>query len=195
MNFLDVIRQRKMVRAYEDRPIDADAIDRLLDAVRRGPSAGHTQGSEFLVLANATDRARFWALEGLWAAETAQTAPLIVVPFATKDAYLDRYAEPDKGWTDRDEGHWPVPYWFIDCGMATENLLLAVVNEGLGALFFGIDRAVWPALRAAFAVPDRFDPIGAVTIGSPAPRDPNPTSARSRRRRSTGEVVHRGSWS
>ena len=30
-------------------------------------------------------------------------APLLVVPFSNKQAYLDRYAEPDKGWADRDE--------------------------------------------------------------------------------------------
>src|SRR3712207_6969015 len=36
-------------------------------------------------------------------------APLLVVVLSSKDAYLDRYAEPDKGWTDRDETRWAVP--------------------------------------------------------------------------------------
>jgi hypothetical protein len=36
-----------------------------------------------------------------------QTAPLVIVPLSSKRIYLDRYAEPDKGWTDRDEGRWP----------------------------------------------------------------------------------------
>ena len=54
------------------------------------------------------------------------------------DAYLDRYAEPDKGWTDRDEARWPVPYWHIDTGMASLLMLLGAVDEGLGACFFGI---------------------------------------------------------
>jgi hypothetical protein len=30
-------------------------------------------------------------------------APLVIVPLACKDVYLDRYARPDKGFTDRDE--------------------------------------------------------------------------------------------
>ena len=186
MDFRDVIRRRRMIRAYSDRPIAPEVVDRLLDVARRSPSAGFTQGNEFLVLTDEEDRRRFWAINGLWAAPTAQAAPLVVVPFATKDAYLDRYAEPDKGWADRDETHWPMPYWYIDCGMATENLLLAAVDEGLGTLFFGIQRDAWPALRQAFKVPERFDPIGAVTVGYPAASDTNPTSARTRRKRSTG---------
>ena len=52
------------------------------------------------------------------AANPMMTAPVLVVPFSHKDAYLDRYAEPDKGWTDRDEARWPVPYWWVDAGMA-----------------------------------------------------------------------------
>jgi hypothetical protein len=35
--------------------------------------------------------------------------------------YLDRYARPDKGRTDRDESRWPVPYWYIDTGFAAGN--------------------------------------------------------------------------
>ena len=57
---------------------------------------------------------------------------------SNKSAYLDRYAEPDKGWTDRDECRWPVPYWDVDAGMAALLMLLTAVDEGLGACFFGI---------------------------------------------------------
>ncbi len=51
-------------------------------------------------------------------------APVIVVPLSSEDAYLDRYAEPDKGWTDRDPERWPVPYWHIDTGFASLLMLL-----------------------------------------------------------------------
>jgi hypothetical protein len=67
-------------------------------------------------------------------------APLLVVPLACKAAYLDRYAEPDKGWTDREEGRWPVPYWYIDTGFAALLMLLTAVDEELGGLFFGLPR-------------------------------------------------------
>ena len=69
-----------------------------------------------------------------------RTAPVVIVPLSSKAAYLDRYAEPDKGWTDREERRWPVPYWHIDTGMATLLILQTAVDEGLGACFFGIPR-------------------------------------------------------
>jgi hypothetical protein len=67
-----------------------------------------------------------------------QNAPLVVVPLAHKNAYLERYAEADKGWDDRDEARWPAAYWFIDTGMATLLMLLKAVDLGLDACFFGI---------------------------------------------------------
>src|SRR5699024_5131699 len=105
---------------------------------------------------------------------------------------LDRYAEPDKGWTDRDETRWPVPYWDIDTGMAALLILLTAVDEGLGGCFFGIPPERLQAFRDAFAVPGSHHPIGAITLGHPAP-DHVPSSRR-RGRKPLSEVVHRGRW-
>ena len=80
-------------------------------------------------------------------------APLLIVPLSNKSAYLDRYAEPDKGWTDRDESRWPVPYWDVDAGMAALLMLLTAVDEGLGACFFGVPPDRLAAFREAFGVP------------------------------------------
>ena len=68
------------------------------------------------------------------------SAPLVIVPLACKDVYLDRYARPEKGWTDRDESRWPVPYWYIDTGFTALLILLAVVDEGLGPCFSASSR-------------------------------------------------------
>jgi nitroreductase len=119
-------------------------------------------------------------------------APLIVVPHADRSAYLDRYAEPDKGWTDRDEARWPVPYWYVDTGFAALLMLLTAVDEGLGACFFGIPPERTGSFRAAFGVPGEVVPIGALAIGYPAP-DHRSSSLR-RGRRSVEQVVHRGRW-
>ena len=67
-----------------------------------------------------------------------QRAPLLIVALSHRQAYLDRYAEADKGWTDKDEARWPVPYWHIDTGFAALLMLLTVVDEELGACFFGV---------------------------------------------------------
>ncbi|HEX2850471.1 MAG TPA: nitroreductase family protein [Acidimicrobiales bacterium] len=198
MEFQDVVRRRRMVRSFEDRPLDPGVVDRILANAQRAPSAGFSQGWAFLVLEGREETERFWAAtfdggdrasfrwQGLF------DAPLIVVPLSHKQVYLDRYAAPDKGWTDRSEAHWPVPYWDIDTGFAALLMLLTAVDAGLGALFFGIFPERMASFRAAFGVPDELTPIGALVIGHPAPDEPSPSLQRGRR--SADDVVHRGRW-
>jgi nitroreductase len=202
MEFQDVVRTRRMVRSYADRPVAPAVVDRLLANAVRAPSAGFSQGWAFLVLDRPADVGRFWAstsppddgppdrwLTGM------RTAPVVIVPMSHKAAYLDRYAEPDKGWTDRDEGRWPVPYWHIDTGMAALLVLQTAVDEGLGACFFGIPGERHAAFRAEFGVPGGYVPIGAVTVGHRTDHLGAQGSPSRRRRRPIDEVVHRGRWS
>lgn len=203
MDLQDVIRRRRMVRAYQaDRPVPPEVRDRLLENALHAPSAGFSQGWAFLVLEDAADRERFWAatvdpaepedeppdswLEGM------QRAPLLIVALSSRDAYLDRYAEPDKGWTDRDEAHWPVPYWHIDTGFAALLMLLTAVDAGLGACFFGVPVEQTTAFREAFGVPVDYTPVGVISVGYRAPDRPSPSLRRGRR--SAAEVVHFGHW-
>ncbi|MEU8259249.1 nitroreductase family protein [Micromonospora sp. NPDC048999] len=200
MEFAEVVRRRRMVRNYDpDRPVPPEVVDRLLEHAIRAPSAGFAQGWGFLVLEEPADRERFWAAatpgEGgrdRWLAGMRQ-APLIVVPHANRSAYLDRYAEPDKGWADRSEDRWPVPYWYVDTGFAALLMLLTAVDEGLGACFFGIPPQRIGAYREAFNVPEEYHPIGAVTVGYRVPDHRSPSLRRGRR--PIDEVVRRGSWS
>ncbi|SFD84138.1 nitroreductase family protein [Blastococcus tunisiensis] len=199
MEFADVVRRRRMVRDYDPgRPVPALVRERLLEHAIRAPSAGFSQGWAFLVLESADERDRFWAAttgggapDG-WLTRMSR-APLLIVPLANKGAYLDRYAEPDKGWTDRDESRWPVPYWDVDTGMASLLMLLTAVDEGLGACFFGIPADRVGAFRAAFGVPEAYRPVGCVSVGYPGDGDRRSPSLR-RGRRPVEEVVHRGSW-
>jgi nitroreductase len=196
MEFGEVLRRRKMVRTFQDRPIDSDIVGRILEAGRRGPSAGFTQGVAFLVLEGSRETAGFWRVvsrDGSWPQQGLRRAPLLLVPLASKQAYLDRYAEPDKGWSDRDEARWPVPFWIVDASFAAMLVLLAAVDEGLGALFFGLDPEDPAALHAAYGIPGDYQAIGAIAIGHPAP-DPVPSSARTRPRKPADQVLHRGRW-
>ncbi|MDT4981244.1 MAG: hypothetical protein QOG07_3123 [Pseudonocardiales bacterium] len=168
----------------------------MLSLAARAPSAGHTQGWRFLVLDDITSCAAFWDATtddevDSWL-ERMRTAPVLIVVFSDKDAYLDRYAEEDKGWSDRAESRWPVPYWDIDAGMAAMILLLAAVDAGLGACFFGVPTEKWDALRAAFAVPPGLRPVGVVSMGHPAPDARSPSLRRGRR--PLGEIVSYGSF-
>jgi nitroreductase len=203
MEFRDVVRRRRMVRRYDDRPVDPAVVDRMLDHAVHAPSAGFSQGWAFLRLDSPDAVHRFWqaampeddAGEGMsdWLAGM-RTAPVVIVPMSNKEAYLDRYAQQDKGWTDRDEARWPVPYWHIDTGMAALLILQTAVDEGLGACFFGIPPHRVDAFREAFRVPHDHIPIGAITVGHRAQDPGSAGSAARRRRRTPAEVVHRGRW-
>ena len=180
MEFQDAVQRRHMVRTFSSEPVSPAALDRILANALRGPSAGFSQGQSFLVLTG-DDLPKFWAVAAGAVDPSAQTAPLVIVPMSCKRVYLDRYAQPDKGWTDRDESRWPVPFWHIDTGMAALLILLTAVDEGLGAVYFGIMPPAVPKFRAAFGVPDDNEPIGAIAIGHDA--EPAARDLRARRRR------------
>jgi nitroreductase len=199
MEFADVVRRRKMVRTFRDAPVDPAVVDRILDRARRAPSAGFSQGVEFLVLDQPEQVDAFWSAvrtpdETEWPRDGVRRPPVLIIPAAGKHVYLDRYAENDKGWDDRDEAHWPVPYWTVDTAFAAMVILLAAVDEGLGALFFGLEGDGYERMRGAFGMPDAWAPIGVIALGHAAERDPVKSSASSRARRPLTEVVHRGAW-
>ncbi|MDP3894397.1 nitroreductase family protein [Nocardioides sp.] len=203
MEFRDVVRRRRMVRSYAPVPVDPAVVDRLLEHAVRAPSAGFSQGWAFLRLDTPRDVDRFWsattppeAASGTPSAwlRGMRTAPVVIVPLSNRSAYLERYAESDKGWTDRDEARWPVPYWHVDTGMAALLILQTAVDEGLGACFFGIPGSQVEELRAEFGVPVDYTPIGAITVGHRLPDPGSPGSPARRTRRPIEEVVHRGDW-
>ena len=178
--------------------MDRSVIDRILSHGHRAPSAGYTQGYAFLVLEGREETKRFWHVvssEGdrEWPHEGLRVAPVIVVVFESKKAYLDRYAEPDKGWMDRDESRWGAPYWHVDAAFAAMLMLLSAVDEGLGALFFGLYPPTTPSFKKAFGVPEEWEPIGAIALGHAAP-DPVESSADTRPKKPFGDIVHRGRW-
>jgi nitroreductase len=191
MDFQEVVRRRRMVRTFTGAPIPKESLERILGNAVRGPSAGFSQGQSFLLLTESADRERFWAVAGAAVSESAQTAPAVIVPMSCKRVYLDRYAQPDKGWTDRDEARWPVPFWHIDTGMAALLILQTVVDEGLGAIYFGIVPEAVQPFRDAFGVPDDQEPIGAIAIGYDA--ETTKRDLRSKRR-SVQDVLHYGRW-
>lgn len=198
MELAEAIRTRRMTRNYTDESVEPGVVDAMLKAAVRAPSAGFSQGWDFLVLDEPTQISRYWAattdphvdpdrwLQGM------RRAPVLIVAFSHKDAYLARYAEPDKGWTDRDEQRWPVPYWHTDTAMAVMLMLLTAHAAGLGSCFFGVPARATQALREAFGVPADRTPIGVVSVGHGAEQLIRGSAIRARR--SESEVVHRGAW-
>ncbi len=202
MEFQDVVRRRKMVRDYATDPVDPGIVERALHNAVRAPNAGFSQGWGFLVLDEPADVGRFWEVttdaDDLAAPDEWLTgmmhAPVLVLPCSSKAAYLKRYAQEDKGWTDEDETRWAVPFWHIDTGMAALLILQTVTDAGLGACYFGVPPDRVEAVRQTFAIPATFDPIGAITIGHRTTTDGLPGSPSVRPRRPQEDVVHRGRW-
>ncbi len=199
MELEEVIRRRRMIRNFDSTPVPSDALDHLIDLARRSPSAGFSQGVDFVVLRGPDETSRFWGVPSLrayWEREFPGVvrAPVIVLPIADAGAYLRRYSEPDKAPAGLQEAAaWPVPYWLTDTAMATMTLLLAAVDAGLAALFFGLFRGTDAEVLERLGVPAGHELIGAIAIGHAADGE-RTGSAVTHQRRPLGEVIHRGGW-
>lgn len=189
-----------MIRAYTEQPIPADDLDGVLDLARRAPAAGNTSAIDFLVLDTPDNVDAYW--NTTLTPEKQQTfrwqgllrAPALVVVTTRPDAYVERYAEPDKARAKLGAAttHWAQPFWWIDAGMVVENLLLLATDQGWGASLFGVfDHE--PALMDTFNVPTNRRIVCTVALGWPADNDEPGRSAR-RTRAPIGDIVHRGSW-
>jgi nitroreductase len=202
MEFQDVVDRRRMVRNYADRPVDPAVVERALRNATHAPSAGFSQGWAFLLLDEPGDVRRWWEattdpadleapddwLSGM------MRAPVVIVPCSSKAAYLRRYAEKDKGWEDRSEARWPMPFWHMDAAMASLLILQTAVDAGLGACFFGIPVEKDQAVRTEFGIHPDFDPVGVITLGHRTTDTGNAGSPARRARKSWDDVVHRGRW-
>ena len=199
MEFTEVVRRRRMVRRFDQRPVPREVIDRILDIARRAPSAGFSQGLELLVLDTPDAVDAFWTITrhpefGWDEDDIAVGPPVLVIPLPDARRYVERYSEPDKiRFGMNEERNWPVRFWDIDAAMAAMLLLLAAVDAGLGGWFFGIDHGERELLDR-FGVPAALHMIGVVGLGYRADDEEPSGSWMTRRRRPFEDQVHRGRW-
>lgn len=191
-----------MVRHYRPEPVPRDVVERIVDTVRRAPSAGYSQGQRLLVVTEPEGRAQIARIMGDSGWTTPEdrepwleSAPVHVLVCTREGDYHDRYGSADK-LVDGAEIDWPVPFWFVDAGAALMLLLLAAVDEGLAAGLSGVEGEAAEKIRVAFGVPEDVTVVALVTIGAPAP-DPGWSAVTSRRtqpRRAPGEVARWERW-
>jgi len=194
MEFSQVIRRRRMVRRYLSNPVDGEVLERIFRLTQRAPSAGGTGGQHLVVItepdlinqvAAAAGEQRYVELgHRPWIS----SAPVLVVVCTSEQAYHERYRQPDKAGSNT--GDWPIPYWFVDAGATLMILLLAAVDEGLGAGLLGAH--AFEGLSELLGLPPEMIPIGVVTIGTPVGE--NPSRPHSRIRQTFEEFVHRDGW-
>jgi FMN reductase [NAD(P)H] len=166
----EILKRRRMVRAYEPRPIPRATLERVVGTIRRAPSAGFSQGQRFIVVTDPEARKAiaeatgedFYVDQGFepW---ISGAAALIVV-CTREDDYHDRYRQPDK-LVEGEEIEWPVPYWYVDAGKAAMLVLLAAIDEGLAAGVFGIDGDGQNRVREFLGLPEDVALVEVITLG------------------------------
>ena len=189
-----------MTRAFRPGPIPHDLLASVVGAGRRAPSAGNSQGFAFVILEGPEQTAQYWDItladRSSFGFPGLLAAPALVLVLAHSQAYVERYAEPDKASTGLGEGadRWPVPYWTVDAAFAAMLIQLAAIDAGLGVLFFGPFEREAEVLRT-LGVPDGYEAIGTIALGWADPDRESRTGVSARRpRREATEVVHWGRW-
>ena len=207
--FAEVVRRRRMTRAFDTRPVPPELLDEIVDLASRAPSAGKTQGWHLIVLEGA-ETTHFWDItlptmrRGAFRWKRLLDAPVIAIPLADPRAYIERYSEADKRASGLGAGTEAWPVAVLDRRHVDGGDDDAARRRGarLGALFFGIFRGE-RQLRRALAVPPVMEILGAVALGYPVASDPTgaddtgpggPGRSAGRKRRTPDEIVHRGSW-
>jgi nitroreductase len=195
VEFRDILKRRRMVRAYEPDPIPRETLDRIVATVRRAPSAGFSQGQRLVVVTDRDQLDRIAALFGetTWIGE----APVLIAVSIREDDYHDRYTEPDKlAITGGVEIDWVVPFWYLDVGAAAMLILLAAIDEGYAAGLFGVFREALPGFREILQLPDDIEVTCCITIGRPARelRNELQSSRMTQRRRTLDELVRWQRW-
>jgi nitroreductase len=171
METWDAITSRRNVRAFADRPISADDLDRILEAGRRAPSSRNWQPWDFVLV---TERDQLVELSKVWrgAGHVAESAATIALIAPVTD---------DPGEGDRAQ---------YDLGQATMAMLIAAADLGVGSGHSAV--ADQELARSVLGFPDDRYCAYLIDLGYPADRPLKPL--RKPDRRAFDEVVHRGSW-
>jgi FMN reductase [NAD(P)H] len=201
VEFKEILRRRRMVRAYEPKPIPRETLERVVGTIRRAPSAGFSQGQRFVVVTDPDTRKAiaeatgedFYVDQGF--APWISGAAALSVVCAREDDYHDRYRRPDK-LVEGEEIEWPVPYWLVDAGKATMLVLLAAIDEGLAAGVFGINGERQNEVRRLVGLPDDVALVEVITLGYEAEDTASDrlSSRGTQPRRALDELVHWERW-
>ena len=172
MELQDAIKARRSIRRFEDKPVDDDIINKILELGQLAPSAGNLQPRDFVVIKNHETKEKLAAaaLNQRFVSE----APVVIAVCAN----LQRTAH--YGSRGRDL------YCIQDSAAAIENMLLAMVDLGLSCCWVGAfdEHAVSKILN----LPSHARPVALLPIGysevkkGPAKRMP------------LDELVHNEKW-
>lgn len=153
---MEAILKRRSIRKFTNQSISDEIIKQLLEAGMAAPSAGNEQPWQFVVI---TEREILDKIPSIHPySQMIKQAPLAILVCADKT--LNKY---------------DVDYWIQDCSAATQNILLAATDKGLGTVWLGVyprhDRV--EALRKLFSMPDHIIPFALIPVGYAAEEKPS----------------------
>ena len=181
LDLLELIRSRRSIRKYQDKPVSGDVINRLLEAARWGPSAHNRQPWRFTVLRTqehrvaladamaarlAADLRQDGVDEEVIAKDTTRSrarltnAPVVIIVGMTMTD-MDTY--PDE---IRQYNEWVMATQSV--AMAAQNILLMAHAEGLGAVWMCAPLFCQDTVRSVAGIPDDIEPQGLIALGYPA---------------------------
>jgi len=159
MNVYEAMKGRRSVRAYQDKQIPEDVLNRILDAARIAPTAKNRQEFKLVVVKDADMRKKMQ--------EAANNQPFVSQASVVIAAI---------GLTPNDTMRCEVPTDPVDVAIAIDHITLAAVEEGLGTCWIGSffqDKA-----REVLGIPSSCKVIELLTLGYPAD-SPKPKSRKS----------------
>lgn len=140
MDVFEAVQERRSIRAYQDKPVPREKLEKILEAGRLAPSARNCEPWHFIAVTDAEKRKRL--SKGMWAKFVAQ-APLVIVACGNKKASPDWYA--------------------IDTALAVENMVLTAIGEGLGTCCVGsFDEK---DVKTILKVPENFEVLVMLSVG------------------------------
>jgi nitroreductase len=148
---LETIFRRRSIRRFTNQPLDKETITLLLQAGMAAPSAVNSQPWEFIVITDPEMLAKVRSK----------------LPFARHNAPVGIMVLGSPERANNTAGR---AFWEQDCSAAMENMLIAAVGLGLGAVWVGI-HPVAPfvrAVREALDIPEEVTPLGLMHVGYPA---------------------------
>lgn len=141
MEFMDVVTKRRSIRRYKPEPVSDDVLNKILEAARIAPSAGHRQPWHFIVVKDAPTKKQLGVSQ--WAAE----APLVLVGCV-------------------DTAIRSPPLCYVDLAIAFEHIVLAAANFGLGTCWIGrLGRD--ETIKAVLSIPDHVKVVAVTPLGYP----------------------------
>ena len=149
MDVIEVIRKRRSIRSYADKPVEREKIERLLEAARLAPSASNRQEWRFVVVTDAGRRAAL-ADAANHQAFVAQ-APVVFAACAESDGHVMRCGQPS---------------YPIDVAIAMDHMTLQAAAEGLGTCWIGAFYE--EPVKKILGIPEPIRVVELMTVGYPA---------------------------